>query len=141
MSTGKTFFFFWFLLACIPSQVHAQSSDDIEAFSGDMPLIVAIDHAGWKIVGSTQVGPSASDTMLREFTYRILLPQIFWKTGCMPYYICQQGRRDYVNTNRAVGDPEAYGSRKPYWIRQLQAASGSFMAHIHILPGLQLPSA
>lgn len=92
------------------SAVQIRASEFIETFEGDMPLLIPVDHGGWKIVGSVQVGPAMSDTALREYVFQTLLPQFFWKTGHLPYYISLQGRRDYVNTNRYVGDPEAYGS-------------------------------
>ena len=100
----------WLIASLSTGLLRAQSTTYVESFSGDMPLLVAIDHAGWKMVGSTPVGPSMSDTLLREYVFRVLLPQIYFKTGHLPYYVCMQGRRDYVNTNRVVDDPEAFGS-------------------------------
>lgn len=102
----------WFTAVVLFSfnHVQSQSTDLIEQFSGDLPLYIAIEHGGWKTVGAVPVGPSMSDTSLREFTFRYLLPMIYHKTGRLPYYLFHQGRRDYVNCNRFTGDPEAYGS-------------------------------
>ncbi len=97
----------WFLI--FPA-LKAQETECVEAFSGDLPVVLCIDHAGWKTVGSVPVGPSMSDTLLREYTFRFLLPAFYERTGKLPFYICQQGRRDYVNCNRFIGDPESFGS-------------------------------
>ncbi len=100
------------LLSCllILHTLKAQETEYVEAFSGDLPVVLCIEHAGWKTVGSVPVGPSMSDTLLREYTFRFLLPAFYEHTGKLPLYICQQGRRDYVNCNRFIGDPESFGS-------------------------------
>lgn len=88
---------------------YLEESAYVEVFEGDMPLIFAVGHGGWKQVGDQ---PNASiytiDPLLRDYFYEILLPRIYEKTGHLPYVVYQQGQRNYVNTNRPVDHSEAY---------------------------------
>jgi hypothetical protein len=83
-------------------------SDYVEVFEGDMPLLFAVGHGGWKEVGTLKNGGYAADVLLRDYFYEILMVRLYEKTGHLPYVVYQQGDRDYVNTNRPVDSPEAY---------------------------------
>jgi hypothetical protein len=101
------------------SPVHAQSTADeimqnadasqyVEVFEGDMPLLFAVGHGGWKQLGSQTNGGYAADPLLRDYFYSILMVRIYERTGHLPYVVYQQGNRNYVNTNRPVGSSQAY---------------------------------
>lgn len=100
------------LLATLPRTctLHADASQYVEVFDGDMPLMFAVGHGGWKDVGDLKnaSGDFASDMLLRDYFYGVLMVRLYEKTGHIPYIVYQQGKRNYVNTNRRVGDPEAY---------------------------------
>jgi hypothetical protein len=86
-------------------QAHFEASDFIEVFDGDMPLMLVVDHGGWKQVGMEDNGGYTADPLLQEYFYQILVKRIFEKTGHLPYVIYQQGNRNYVNTNLSVDSP------------------------------------
>jgi PKD repeat protein len=116
-------------------------SDYVEVFEGDMPLLFAVGHGGWKQVGTLKNGGYAADVLLRDYFYEILMVRLYEKTGHLPYVVYQQGNRDYVNTNRPVDHPEAYhpdnsAARQAYFefhnqvdemIGQLEAVYGENM--------------
>jgi len=83
-------------------------ADYIEVFDGDMPLLFVVGHGGWKVVGEQENGTSSADPLLRAYFYQVLTVHIYERTGHLPYIVYQQGNRNYVNTNRSVGNPEAY---------------------------------
>ncbi|MCP4539587.1 MAG: hypothetical protein GY832_20825 [Chloroflexi bacterium] len=96
------------ILALVPTALHADSSEYVEVFDGDMPLLFAVGHGGWKQVGEQENGGYAADPLLRDYFYRVLAVRIYEKTGHLPYVVYQQGNRNYVNTNRPVNHSEAY---------------------------------
>jgi len=89
-------------------QAYFEASDYVEVFDGDMPLVLAVGHGGWKRVGMENNGGYAADPLLQEYFYHILVKRIFEKTGHLPYVVYQQGNRNYVNTNQRVDSPDAY---------------------------------
>lgn len=99
-----------FLLAATVSQVHADSSDYVEILEGDMPLVFAVGHGGWKVVGDLQnYGPDwVNDPLVQEYFFQILAVHIYERTGHLPYIVYQQGQRRYVNVNQYVGSGQAY---------------------------------
>lgn len=98
------------ILMVAPTSLHAQSSDYVEVFYGDMPLMFSVGHGGWKTVGDLKNSSAdfESDMLLRDYFYKVLAVRIYEKTGHLPYIVYQQGKRNYVNTNRPVGDEKAY---------------------------------
>ncbi|HDQ71541.1 MAG TPA: hypothetical protein ENN19_05520 [Chloroflexi bacterium] len=97
-------------LTVIPSSAsrHANDPEYVECFDGDMPLMFAVGHGGWKQLGDLENGGWAADPLLRDYFYRVLMVRLYEKTGHLPYVVYQQGNRNYVNTNRPVGHSEAY---------------------------------
>jgi hypothetical protein len=116
-------------------------SDYVEVFEGDMPLLFAVGHGGWKEVGTLKNGGYAADVLLNAYFYEVLMVRLYEKTGHLPYVVYQQGDRDYVNTNRPVDSPDAYhpnnvAARQAYFefhnqvdamIAQLEAVYGDDM--------------
>ena len=63
-----------------PTITFAQVENYVEVQTGDMPVLLAIGHAGWKSVGSlTNTGYSA-DPVLRELV-TLLREKIYQKTN------------------------------------------------------------
>ncbi|MBN1583275.1 MAG: hypothetical protein JXA89_21375, partial [Anaerolineae bacterium] len=96
------------LLSATLSVTHAAGEEYVEVFEGDMPLLFAVGHGGWKSVGATAIDSLGEDPLLRDYFYRVLAVRLYQKTGHLPYVVYQQGNRDYVNTNRTVGTSDAY---------------------------------
>ncbi len=94
------------------SQAADDASSYIEVFDGDMPLMFAVGHGGWKTVGDLKNASEdfSNDPLLRDYFYRILAVRIYERTGHLPYVVYQQGKRNYVNVNRPVGHPEGYNA-------------------------------
>ncbi len=97
-------------IALVASPAHADSSDYVETLEGDMPLVFAVGHGGWKLVGDLKNygQPWIDDPLLQEYFLQVLAVRIYEQTGHLPYIVYQQGQRCYVNVNREVGNTEAY---------------------------------
>ncbi len=87
---------------------YVDASEYVEVFDGDMPLMLAVGHGGWKQVGEEKNGCSPADPLLHDYFYKVLAMRIYEKTGHLPYIVYQQGKRDYVNTNSEVDSSSAY---------------------------------
>ncbi|MBN1487717.1 MAG: PKD domain-containing protein [Anaerolineae bacterium] len=92
-----------------------EGQEYVESFIGDMPLLFAVGHGGWKTLGEHKNAcgdnPNTdfpSDPLLQNYFLRILTVRIYERTGHLPYYVYQQGKRNYVNTNRPVEHTQAY---------------------------------
>jgi hypothetical protein len=96
------------MFALLPATLRAASPEYVEVFDGDMPLMFAVGHGGWKQVGEQENGGYSADPLLRDYFYRILAVRVYEKTGHLPYVVYQQGNRNYVNVNRSVGSSAAY---------------------------------
>jgi hypothetical protein len=96
-------------LTTTPATLHADEVDDVdtseyvEVFDGDMPLMFAVGHGGWKQVGEQTNGGYSADPLLQNYFYQVLAKRIWEKTGHLPYIVYEQGNRNYVNTNREIG--------------------------------------
>jgi len=106
-------------------------SDYVAVFNGDMPLMFAVGHGGWKQVGDLQNGSSAADPLLRDYFYEILAVRIYERTGHLPYVIFQQGNRNYVNTNGLIDDPSSYHPDNA----EARAAYFEFHNHVNAMIG------
>jgi hypothetical protein len=84
------------------------ASDYVEVFEGDMPLLFAVGHGGWKEIGELTNGGYAADPLLRDYFYTVLAVRIYERTGHLPYVVYNQADRNYVNPNRQVGSSSAY---------------------------------
>lgn len=95
-------------LLMAPASLHAEDADYVEVFDGDMPLMFAVGHGGWKQVGEEENGIEAADPLVQEYFYRVLAVRLYEKTGHLPYIVYQQGNRNYVNVNGGVDGASSY---------------------------------
>jgi hypothetical protein len=105
---GAALLFMLLVMSSAVIPAGASTTEYVEIFEGDMPLMFAVGHGGWKQLGELENGGWAADPLLRDYFYQILVVRLYEKTGHLPYIVYQQGNRNYVNTNRPVDYPEAY---------------------------------
>ncbi|NBD34497.1 MAG: hypothetical protein GVY30_00695 [Chloroflexi bacterium] len=105
---GAALLFMFLVMSSAVIPAGASTTEYVEIFEGDMPLMFAVGHGGWKQVGELENGGWAADPLLRDYFYQILVVRLYEKTGHLPYIVYQQGNRNYVNTNRPVDYSEAY---------------------------------
>ncbi|MBD3204318.1 hypothetical protein GF327_08550 [Candidatus Woesearchaeota archaeon] len=87
-----------------------EAKNYLEIKQGNIPILLAIGHAGWKKAGNKRNEGYAADPLLYELV-DILRTQLSQKTnGLKPYIVYNQANRNYMNPNRPIGHNEAYNS-------------------------------